>query len=69
MFSGATANALANPTDVLKIRMQSNQKQFANKSMIGSFSEIFKSEGLSGLYRVGVCIYDHFWNWFKIELT
>lgn len=51
-FSGASANALANPTDVLKIRMQADYQTFKNKSMRDSFKKIFKHEGLSGLYRV-----------------
>ncbi|CAF0826429.1 unnamed protein product [Brachionus calyciflorus] len=50
-LSGATANALANPTDVLKIRMQANQKNFKSKSMISAFIDMYKHEGLSGLYR------------------
>lgn len=52
MFSGATANAIANPTDVLKVRMQSNQKSFLNKSLFSLFLEIYQQEGFKGLYRV-----------------
>ena len=52
MFSGASANALANPTDVLKVRMQSNQKGFLNKSLFKLFLEIYQQEGFKGLYRV-----------------
>jgi len=51
MISGATANGLANPTDVLKVRMQTNREHFKNKRMFESFFEIYKTEGLSGLYR------------------
>ncbi|RNA06067.1 brain mitochondrial carrier 1 isoform X4 [Brachionus plicatilis] len=50
-LSGASANALANPTDVLKIRMQADYQLFKNQSMTVSFRKIFNSEGLFGLYR------------------
>jgi hypothetical protein len=52
MLSGAFANGLANPTDVLKVRMQSNTSHFAKKSLLKSFSEIYSQEGFGGLYRV-----------------
>jgi len=52
MLSGAIANGLANPTDVLKVRMQSNQALFANKSVWTCFKEIYTKEKFGGLYRV-----------------
>lgn len=52
MVSGAVANGLANPTDVLKVRMQSNQSKFANKSLWTCFREIYANERFGGLYRV-----------------
>lgn len=51
MLSGAIANGLANPTDVLKVRMQSNQSKFANKSLWTCFKEIYVTERFGGLYR------------------
>lgn len=50
--SGASANAICTPTDVLKVRMQSSQYEFHNKGVIYSFIDIFRKEGLKGLYRV-----------------
>lgn len=50
MVSGAIANGLANPTDVLKVRLQA--KSDGNKpSMLKAFIEIFNTEGFKGLYR------------------
>lgn len=51
MLSGATAMAICNPTDVLKVRMQSNQVQYRNKSVYHAFKYVYKNEGLKGLYR------------------
>lgn len=52
MLSGAIANGIANPTDVLKVRMQSNQAKFVNKSLWTCFKEIYALEKFGGLYRV-----------------
>ena len=50
MISGAIANGIANPTDVLKVRLQANNNS-KRQSMINAFFEISKNEGLKGLYR------------------
>jgi solute carrier family 25 protein 14/30 len=47
--SGALANGIANPTDVLKVRMQA--KSSNNLSMTKSFIDMTKHEGFKGLYR------------------
>ncbi len=53
MSSGGLANGIANPTDVLKVRLQVNRSQFnTNTGMFQAFYDIFKNEGLKGLYRV-----------------
>ncbi len=44
--------AICSPTDVLKIRMQSNQIEYKNKGLFSSLKQIYKEEGLRGLYRV-----------------
>jgi hypothetical protein len=54
MISGATAMSICNPTDVLKVRMQSNQSEYKNKNLFNSFYEIYKLEGFNGLYRVDI---------------
>lgn len=52
MSSGGLANGIANPTDVLKVRLQVNRNQFnTNTGMFQAFYDIFKNEGLKGLYR------------------
>ena len=62
-LAGASANALANPTDVLKIRMQSSSQNnlvlaghtlpaSRRRSMAVAFAEIYSTEGFRGLYRV-----------------
>jgi hypothetical protein len=50
VISGASANALANPTDVLKVRMQSAENK--NGKMFKAFKDIYVNEGIFGLYRV-----------------
>ncbi len=49
MISGAVANGIANPTDVLKVRLQA--KNNSRQTMTKAFIEISKQEGLKGLYR------------------
>lgn len=51
MAAGALSNGIANPTDVLKIRLQVNKDEY-NKGMMRAFYDIFKKEGFKGLYRV-----------------
>ncbi|ELR47210.1 Brain mitochondrial carrier protein 1 [Bos mutus] len=51
VVSGVISSAIANPTDVLKIRMQAQGSLFQG-SMIGSFIDIYQQEGTRGLWRV-----------------
>lgn len=46
-----TSSALANPTDVLKVRMQTATKA-STSTIFGSFRKIYKFEGVKGLWRV-----------------
>lgn len=61
MFSGVVAGALSsgvcNPTDVLKVRLQAQTLESTkNGGMVRAFVNIYKLEGLKGLYRgVGPC--------------
>ena len=51
--AGVIASSIANPTDVLKVRMQAQGANFANTNgMISSFVNIFQEEGTRGLWRV-----------------
>ena len=50
LSAGALSNGITNPTDVLKIRMQSG-KFNANQGLFASFKTIYDLEGLRGLYR------------------
>jgi len=45
-----TSSALANPTDLLKVRMQ--VASAVSPSLVASFVKIYTLEGFSGLYRV-----------------
>lgn len=47
-FSGAFSSAIANPTDVLKVRLQVKGN---NTPMMRAFYEIYYTEGIRGLYR------------------
>lgn len=53
MLSGAISSAIANPTDVLKVRMQSGTSGtvIVRQSCLKSFRQIYSEEGLRGLYR------------------
>lgn len=52
MVSGALANGIANPTDVLKVRLQANNyAPIQNQSMTTAFIEMTKQEGIKGLFR------------------
>ena len=50
--SGVVSSALANPTDVLKVRLQSGRADFKDSSLLQSFVDIYKHEGIKGLWRV-----------------
>lgn len=51
VLAGAVSSAIANPTDVLKVRMQVNGNSVEKKSLVVCFSEIYKQEGVRGLWR------------------
>ncbi|XP_055693967.1 mitochondrial uncoupling protein Bmcp-like [Lutzomyia longipalpis] len=52
--AGAISSAIANPTDVLKVRMQVDGRGSEQKSLFACFREIYVCEGARGLWR-GVC--------------
>ncbi|XP_054734261.1 mitochondrial uncoupling protein Bmcp [Anastrepha obliqua] len=47
---GAVSSAIANPTDVLKVRMQVHGKGTHKHGLLGSFLEIYRYEGVRGLW-------------------
>ena len=49
--SGAVGIAIANPTELVKIRMQSDKDGSRYKSTIQAFSHIVKNEGILGLWQ------------------
>ncbi|XP_077402665.1 brain mitochondrial carrier protein 1 isoform X3 [Vanacampus margaritifer] len=51
VVSGVLSSSLANPTDVLKIRMQA-QGSLLQGSMMSNFINIYQTEGTKGLWRV-----------------
>ncbi|XP_061902504.1 kidney mitochondrial carrier protein 1-like [Entelurus aequoreus] len=50
VVSGVLSSSLANPTDVLKIRMQA-QGSLLQGSMMSNFINIYQTEGTKGLWR------------------
>ncbi|ERE91595.1 conserved oligomeric Golgi complex subunit 3 [Cricetulus griseus] len=50
ILSGVISSAIANPTDVLKIRMQA-QNSAIQGGMIGNFINIYQQEGTRGLWK------------------
>jgi len=53
IIAGAISSSICNPTDVLKVRLQAQTVTSAQQpqSMFAAFREIYKLEGLRGLYR------------------
>jgi len=54
VFAGCVSSSLANPTDVIKVRMQSGSGCVANAGLLSVASDIWQKEGVRGLWR-GVC--------------
>lgn len=53
MIAGAFSSAIANPTDVLKVRMQvAGTNGNANVGLVDCFKDVYTHEGISGLWRV-----------------
>jgi solute carrier family 25 (mitochondrial carrier), member 14/30 len=50
-LAGAFSSAIANPTDVLKVRMQVQGKGTNQMPLYKCFYEIYRTEGFRGLYR------------------
>ncbi|XP_046309990.1 kidney mitochondrial carrier protein 1 isoform X2 [Marmota monax] len=50
ILSGVISSAIANPTDVLKIRMQAQNSNIQG-GMIGNFINIYQQEGTRGLWK------------------
>lgn len=50
VLSGVISSSIANPTDVLKIRMQA-QGSVIQGSMVGNFINIYQQEGTRGLWK------------------
>ncbi|RUS14667.1 mitochondrial substrate carrier family protein ucpB [Endogone sp. FLAS-F59071] len=53
LASGMTGAAIANPTDLVKVRMQAYNPSPTPRyrSVFSAFPDIYRTEGLSGLYR------------------
>lgn len=52
VIAGTVSSAIANPTDVLKVRMQACSTTLQQKSMLECFHDVYQQEGLAGLWRV-----------------
>lgn len=52
--AGAVSSAIANPTDVLKVRMQILGVQA--QGLRGAALDLYRHEGLGGLWRVSVLV-------------
>ncbi|NXR33055.1 KMCP1 protein, partial [Zosterops hypoxanthus] len=50
VLSGVISSSIANPTDVLKIRMQA-QGRMIQGGMMGNFIQIYQTEGAKGLWK------------------
>jgi len=51
VVAGTVSSAIANPTDVLKVRMQAACTSMQRKTLIECFREVYRYEGLTGLWR------------------
>lgn len=50
-LAGAVSSAIANPTDVVKVRMQVTGSE-TNASLFTCFQDVYRHEGVRGLWRV-----------------
>lgn len=55
-IAGAVSSAIANPTDVVKVRMQVGTGIEANLTLLGCFQNVYHHEGVRGLWRVSTII-------------
>ncbi|ESO92887.1 hypothetical protein LOTGIDRAFT_162365 [Lottia gigantea] len=51
IVAGVISSFMANPTDVLKVRLQAQGSSRSSDSMFRSFMKIYQSEGIPGLWR------------------
>ena len=51
VFAGSVSSAIANPTDVLKVRLQSQIAATSSVTLVAGFREISSAEGIRGLWR------------------
>ncbi|EOA96576.1 Kidney mitochondrial carrier protein 1, partial [Anas platyrhynchos] len=56
ILSGVISSSIANPTDVLKIRMQA-QGSVIQGGMMGNFIQIYQTEGTKGLWKASFMNY------------
>merc|ERR1711973_741647 len=49
--AGVVSSIIANPTDVLKVRLQSGREELKNTTLFNAFMRIYQQEGLTGLWR------------------
>lgn len=60
IVAGAISSAIANPTDVLKVRMQvAGINGNTNIGLINCFRDVYTHEGISGLWRVSTLFSQH----------
>jgi solute carrier family 25 protein 14/30 len=55
------SSAIANPTDVLKVRMQILGSQ-SQRGIVGCFQDVYQEEGVAGLWRVSKLL---IYSWFS----
>ena len=52
LVSGSVGAALANPTDLIKVRMQANEKNVkVYPTLLSAFKQIIREEGFKGLFK------------------
>lgn len=61
VIAGAVSSAIANPTDVIKVRMQvAGINRGSNISLVNCFKDVYTQEGISGLWRVNYYLIFYF---------
>lgn len=50
--AGAVSSAIANPTDVVKVRLQVSPGFANDQSLLRCFQDVYRYEGVRGLWRV-----------------
>lgn len=65
--AGVLASSIANPTDVLKVRMQADRTKSLRGGLLQCFIDVYHLEGIRGLWRVSRMIICNIFAVYSVE--